>query len=125
MTQMLIPAPRAAPGAWSLLLVAAREIAGDERRISLVGDDLEGFVHQSGQRARLTLQTPTAVLTRDYPIRGFDTDELRLDLAACEADDPAIACWARSARIGDTVIAELIGPGAAIGPGASPPPPPR
>ena len=111
MTQMLIPAPRAAPSAWSLLLVVNREIAGDERRISLVGDDLEGFVHQCGQRARLTLQMPTGVLCRDYPIHGFDADELRLDVAARVADDPAMAHWARSAGIGDAVIAELIDPG--------------
>jgi NADPH-dependent ferric siderophore reductase len=110
MTQMLIPAPRAAPTAWSLLLVANREIAGDARRISLVGDDLEGFVQQSGQGARLTLQTPTGVLIRDYPIHGFDADELRLDLTARMAEDAAMARWARSAGIGDTVIAELIGP---------------
>jgi len=115
MTQMLIPAPRAAPTARSLLLVASDEIAGDERRISLVGDDLEDFVHQPGQRARLTLQTPTGVLIRDYPIHGFDTDELRLDLTARVADDAAMAHWARSAGIGDTVIAELIGPDGASG----------
>jgi NADPH-dependent ferric siderophore reductase len=110
MTQMLIAAPRVAPGAWSLLLVANREIAGQTRRISLVGDDLDGFVHQSGQRARLILQTPTGVVGRDFPIRGFDADELRLDLDVCVADDPAMACWARSAGIGDAVIAELIVP---------------
>jgi len=115
MTQMLIPTPRAAPGAWSLLLVINREIAADERRISLVGDDLEGFVHQGGQRARLTLQTPTGLLRRDYPIHDFDAEELRLDLAARVTDDPAMARWARSAAIGDSVIAELIGPGGAPG----------
>jgi hypothetical protein len=110
MTHMPIPAPRAAPGAWSLLLVAARVTGGDERRISLVGDDLEGFVRQDGQRARLTLQTPSGILIRDYPIDGFDADELRLDLAARVAEDPAMACWARWAEIGDTVIAEVVGP---------------
>ena len=110
MTQMLIPAPRAAPDVWSLLLVANREIARDERRISLVGDELEGFVHEGGQRARLTLQTPTGILTRDFPVHGFDAVELRLDLAARVVDDPAMACWARSARIGDTVFAEVARP---------------
>ena len=110
MNQMLISAPRAAPGAWSLLLVASREVVGEARRISLVGDDLEGFVRQCGQRARLTLQTTTGILTRDCPIHGFDADELRLDLAARVADDPAMDHWTRSARIGDAVIAELIAP---------------
>ncbi len=108
MTQMLIPAPRAAPAAWSLLLVANRQIAGDVRRISLVGEDLEGFVRQGGQRVSLVLQAPAGVLRRNYLVQGFDAEELRLDLAAGGADDPAMACWARSAGIGDPVIAELV-----------------
>jgi NADPH-dependent ferric siderophore reductase len=108
MTQMLIPAPQAAPNAWSLLLVATRAIIGDARRISLVGDDLEGFIPANGQRARLILRTHNGVLTRDYPIHGFDADELRLDLTASVADDPAMTQWMQTAEIGDPVIAEML-----------------
>jgi NADPH-dependent ferric siderophore reductase len=112
MTLMLISTPRAAPTALSLLLVANRQVAGDVRRISLVGDDLEGFVRRAGQRVALTLQAPNGALRRDYLIQDFDPEELRLDLAAGGADDPAMAGWARSAGIGDPVIAEVVENGA-------------
>ena len=40
MTQMLIPTPRAAPGAWSLLLVINREIAADRAQRAIAGSSV-------------------------------------------------------------------------------------
>jgi hypothetical protein len=108
MNQMLTKPLRAASPAWLLLVVASGEIAPEVRQVSLVGDDLEGYAHRSGQHVALYLPTTEGALRRACPIAGFDAEELRLDVMLPVARDAAAALWADAARIGDPVTAELL-----------------
>jgi NADPH-dependent ferric siderophore reductase len=109
MNQMLTISAHLASPAWSLLVVASGEIKPQVRQVSLVGDDLEGFVHGSGQHVMLYLPTEKGALRRACPITGFDAEELRLDVTLPVAEDFPAARWAEAARIGDAVTAELLG----------------
>jgi hypothetical protein len=108
MTQTLNLAERRPAPAWSLLLVGREPIDALRRRVRLVGDDLEGFVHAGGQRVALTVSLTGAALRRVGRIEAFDADELRLDIAMPVAGDPSARRWAEAARIGDPVRVELL-----------------
>lgn len=93
--------------AWPLVVVGAREITPRMRRVSLIGDSLEGFAYRPGQSLVLGLPQPCGgVARRCYAIRNFDREELRLDIdVATHGASPSVR-WAQSARIGDPVLAE-------------------
>jgi NADPH-dependent ferric siderophore reductase len=109
MNQMVTISAQLASPVWSLLVVASGETAAQVRRVSLVGDDLEGFVHDPGQHVVLSLPTEKGALCRACPITGFDAEELRLDVCLPVAEDIPAARWADAARIGDAVTAALLG----------------
>lgn len=92
---------------WDLVVVGSRELCEDTRRVSLIGDDLEGFDFRPGQE--LVLRLPIGAERperRRYTIAGFDPAELRLDLDVPVHGDPLAARWATAARVGDPIRAE-------------------
>jgi len=104
--QMLVRPPCGAPVPWTLLLVANRVLGPGMRRVSLVGDDLEGMVFRVGQRLLVNLPVEAGGdLSRPCRIAGFDREELRLDLDLAVSDGTPEAHWVSSARIGDIVVA--------------------
>ena len=99
--------------AWPLVVVASRQLTPRTRRVSLIGESLEGFAHRPGQSLVLGLPQPCGgVARRSYAIRHFDREELRIDLdvvthgaSPTGGASPGVR-WAQSARIGDPVLAE-------------------
>jgi hypothetical protein len=96
-------------GALSLLVVDCSAPSACARRVSLVGDDLQGLVWRAGKRVALVLPAGKGVVQRVCAIEGFDAEELRLDLTLPVAGDSAADRWARAAKIGDPVTLLLIG----------------
>src|SRR5215469_16067202 len=103
MTQTLSLAERRARADWSLLLAGREPIDSLHRRVRLVGDDLEGFVHGGRQRVALTVSLAGAPLRRIAHIEAFDPDELRLDVTLPVAGDALAHGWAEASSIGDPV----------------------
>jgi len=101
MNETLALADAARRQVWSLL-VAGRP-APDGRRLSLVGDECEMFTCRPGQWLRLTLDGGS--LQAVGRVEAFDADELRLELALCDA---TTVQWRQSAAIGDPVTAEPV-----------------
>ena len=114
MTQLFTFPAQPARAAWPLVVVGSREITPRLRRVSLIGECLEGFVHRPGQSLVLSLPQPGGALARrHYTIRDFDREELRLDIdLVAHGQTPGVR-WAQSARIGDPILAE--GPRGHIG----------
>lgn len=108
MTQTLSLVEPRAVAAWSLLLAGREPIDCLHRRVRLVGDDLEGFVHAGAQRVALTISLPGALVRRVARIEAFDPDELRLDVALPVAGDAVAHGWTETSRIGDPVGVELL-----------------
>jgi hypothetical protein len=108
MTASLALAPRPAACAWDLLLVGRERTDPLSRRVRLVGDDLEGFVHRAGQRVALTVEAGGAILRRVCRVAAFDADELRLEVTLTTAGDRVAEGWAEAAAIGDAVRVELL-----------------
>ncbi|HXQ10827.1 MAG TPA: hypothetical protein VN805_07505 [Caulobacteraceae bacterium] len=105
MVERLALSEAAARRVWSLLVAGCRVIAPNAGRLSLVADECEAFTCRPGQLLRLTLPTQSGSLSRVGRVEAFDPDELRLELALCDA---AAARWAEGAAIGDPVTAELV-----------------
>jgi NADPH-dependent ferric siderophore reductase len=80
---------------WRLTVVGARNVTPHMRELSLIGDDLAAFDYKRGGTAR-----------RHYTIRRFDRAELRIDIQFVLHGDAPAASWARSARIGEAIVAE-------------------
>jgi NADPH-dependent ferric siderophore reductase len=99
---------RARPGrqAWPLVVVGSREVTPAMRRVSLIGDTLASFDYRPGQDLVLTLPAPDGAARRHYTIRGFDADELRLDIDVVVHGAGPGSRWADTARVGDPVLAE-------------------
>ncbi|HLK23031.1 MAG TPA: hypothetical protein VKT30_00075 [Caulobacteraceae bacterium] len=108
MAQTLSFAERRAAAAWTLLLAGREPIDSLHRRVRLVGDDLDGFVHAGQERVALTVSLAGEALRRVARIEAFDPDELRLDVALPVACDPEAHGWTEAARIGDPVRVELL-----------------
>jgi hypothetical protein len=108
MTQTLSFAEPRAIAAWTLLLAGREPIDMIHRRVRLVGDDLEGFVHGGGERVALTVSLGGAVVRRVARIEAFDPAELRLDVALPVAGDALAHGWTETSRIGDPVGVELL-----------------
>ncbi len=108
MTASLALAARSTAYAWDLLLVGRERTGPLSRRVRLVGDDLEGFVHRGGQRVALLVEAGGAMLRRVCPVASFDAEELRLEVTLPTACDPAAETWADAAAIGDPVRVELL-----------------
>jgi hypothetical protein len=100
-------APRTT-AAWSLLLAGREPIDALHRRVRLVGDDLEGFVHSGGERVALIVSLEGERLRRVGHVEAFDPDELRLDVALPVAGDAQAHGWTEASRIGDPVRVELL-----------------
>jgi NADPH-dependent ferric siderophore reductase len=108
MSNLIEPPERGLHGGWSLLLVASRALGDHARHVSLVGEDLQGFVHHPGQRVALALPTGEGVLRRVCAVADFDPEELRLDLTLPIAQDAEASRWAQAVAIGDPVTAALV-----------------
>lgn len=107
MTQVFTFPAHPSRSAWPLVVVASRQITPRMRRVSLIGEALEGFAHRPGQSLVLGLPQPCGGLARrHYAIRRFDRDELRLDIdLVTHGVSPGVR-WAQQAHIGDPVLAE-------------------
>jgi NADPH-dependent ferric siderophore reductase len=92
---------------WPLTVVGAVNITPRMRRVSLVGEELEGFDYRPGQDLLLNLPDDNGgVARRHYTIRRFDALEGRLEIDfALHGAWPATN-WARRAALGDTITAE-------------------
>jgi len=108
MPDTLAFAPSRATAAWSLLLAGREPIDALHRRVRLVGDDLEGFVHDGAQRVALVVSLAGERLRRVGRVEAFDPDELRLDVALPVGCDPLVHSWADQSSIGDPVHVELL-----------------
>jgi NADPH-dependent ferric siderophore reductase len=98
---------RPARPAWPLVVVGAMDLSPRMRRVSLVGESLEGFAWRPGQDMVLSLPQPGGgVARRHYTIRAFDAAECRLDVDVVLHGASPGASWAATARIGDPVLAE-------------------
>src|SRR5579885_1442597 len=105
MNETLIFPARGARPLWDLLVVGSREVGDGLRRVSLVGDDLEGFVFRPGQLLTLSLPGGRAFERRRFVIVGSDREELRLEVEVPRGDAPAERGAVR-AQIGDPIRAE-------------------
>ena len=95
------PLPR-----WPLTVVDAFDVTPRLRRVRLIGEDLDGFSFRPGQDLVLNIPTGGEIARRHYTIRGFDRDELRLDIdVVLHGDSPAVG-WARSAKLDDAIEVE-------------------
>jgi NADPH-dependent ferric siderophore reductase len=108
MSNLIEPPESGLRGGWSLLLVASHALGDDARHVSLVGEDLEGFVRRPGQRVALALPAGGGVLRRVCAVADFDAEELRLDLTLPIAQDADASRWVQRAQIGDPVTAVLV-----------------
>ncbi|HTX49489.1 MAG TPA: siderophore-interacting protein [Caulobacteraceae bacterium] len=97
---------RLARQAWPLVVVGSRELTPAMRRVSLVGETLAGFDYRPGQDLVLSLPSLAGVARRHYTIRGFDREELRLDVDVLVHGAGPGSRWAETAKIGDPVLAE-------------------
>jgi hypothetical protein len=109
MTASLALVARPETCAWDLLLVGRERTGALGRRVRLVGDELDGFVHRGGQRVALLVEAGGEMLRRVCPIAAFDPEELRLDVTLPTACDPAAERWAEGSAIGERVRVELLG----------------
>jgi NADPH-dependent ferric siderophore reductase len=92
---------------WPLTVVAAHDITPRMRRVSLIGETLEGFEHRPGQDLVLNLPDGAAgQARRHYTIRRFDAAETRLDIDFVLHGASPATHWARRAAIGDQLVAE-------------------
>jgi NADPH-dependent ferric siderophore reductase len=92
---------------WSLTAVAVRDLTPRMRRVSLIGDDLAGFAYRPGQDMSFSIPDGQGgAARRHYTIRGFDRDELRLDIDVVLHGEGPGALWARSVQLGDQVTAQ-------------------
>jgi len=98
--------------AWPLVVVASRQITPRMRRVSLIGEALDGFAHRPGQSLVLGLPQPCGGLARrHYAIRRFDREELRLDIdLVTHGVSPGVR-WAQQAHIGDPVLSARVAAG--------------
>jgi len=107
MNETLAFPTRAMRSVWDLVVVGSRELTREVRRVSLIGEDLEGLDLRPGQQLVLTLPSSGSdPERRRYTIVGFDPDELRLDVDVPIRGDAPAARWLKSATIGDPVTAE-------------------
>lgn len=79
-------------------------------RITLTGDDLEGFVSASpDDHIKISIPGLDGVMTRrDYTPRQYDSEKRTLVLDFVNHDGGPAAAWARAAQVGDTL--EIGGP---------------
>ena len=108
MAQTVAVAESSATTTWSLLLVGRERIDAARRRIRLVGDQLDGFIHAGDAEVALTIRFAGAFLRRVGRIEAFDADELRLDVALPTTGDPLAHSWAEASWIGEPVRVELL-----------------
>lgn len=97
-----------ATATWSLLLVGRERIDAAQRRVRLVGDQLDGFVHAGDTAVALTMRFAGAWLRRVGRIEAFDPEELRLDVTLPMSGDLLAHSWVEASEIGDPVCVELL-----------------
>ncbi len=96
------PLPR-----WPLTVVAAFDVTPRMRRVSLVGETMDGFQSRPGQD--LVLNLPDAhggAARRHYTIRRFDPLEGRIDIDFVLHGASPATDWARRAKLGDEIVAD-------------------
>jgi NADPH-dependent ferric siderophore reductase len=106
MTQVFRFPARPGRPVWPLLVVGSYEITPSMRRVSLIGESLEGFHYRPGQDLVLSLPSTEGAARRHYTIRGFDPTELRLDIDVVVHGAGPGSRWAQSACVGDPVLAQ-------------------
>jgi NADPH-dependent ferric siderophore reductase len=92
---------------WTLTVIGAADITPRMRRVSLVGETMDGFDYRPGQDLVLNLPDGRGgTVRRHYTIRRFDPLEGRLEIdVALHGPSPATN-WARGAKLGDGIVAE-------------------
>jgi NADPH-dependent ferric siderophore reductase len=100
-----VPGRRERPS-WRLTVVGARDVTPRMREVSFIGEDLARFAYRPGQDLVLSLPTPQGVARRHYTIRRFDACELRLDIQFVLHGASPATRFARSAAIGEEIVAE-------------------
>jgi len=94
-------------GRWPLTVVGAVDVTPRMRRVSLVGETLDGFVYRPGQDLVLNLPSGRGdTVRRHYTIRRFDAQEGRLEIDFVLHGASPATNWARGAELGDAIIAE-------------------
>ena len=91
---------------WPLTVVAAADVTPRMRRVSLIGEAMEGFEFRPGQDLVLNLPGDSGPVRRHYTIRRFDRAESRLDIDFVLHGRSPATTWARGAAIGDEITAD-------------------
>lgn len=94
----------------SLRVVAVERLTPHMIRITLTGEDLDGFVSASpDDHIKIFIPGLDGILTRrDYTPRQYDAEKRLLVLDFVNHDGGPAAAWARAAQVGDTL--EIGGP---------------
>jgi NADPH-dependent ferric siderophore reductase len=92
---------------WALTVIAAADITPRMRRVSLVGEALDGFDYRPGQDLVLNLPDGRGdTVRRHYTIRRFDPLEGRLEIDFVLHGASPATNWARGAKLGDAIVAD-------------------
>ena len=92
---------------WTLTVVGAVDITPRMRRVSLVGETMDGFEYRPGQDLALSLPDDHGgVVRRHYTIRRFDSPEGRLEIDFVLHGASPATNWARRAALGDAITAD-------------------